>query len=94
MLENMALVLILLRVMGGGFPPSGVGLFVPIFCYAKGFPLQSLTRIKSDMGRTLGEIKISPLVHLLTATMTNLALMKGEKHMGSLKWRQYELRPP
>ena len=65
MLENMALVLILLRVM-----------------------------IKSDMGRTLGEIKISPLVHLLTATMTNLALMKGEKYMGSLKWRQYELRPP
>ena len=65
MLENMALVLILLRVM-----------------------------IKSDIGRTLGEIKISPLVHLLTATMTNLALMKGEKHMGSLKWRQDELRPP
>ena len=91
----MALVLILLRVMEGGFPPSGVGLYASIFCFAKGFTLQSLTRsIKSDIRRTLGEIKISPLVHLLTATMTNLALMKGEKHMGSLKWRQYELRPP
>lgn len=98
MLEDMALVLILIRVIGGGLPPSGVGLFASIFCYAKGFTLQSLTQLTQDIntpwGARIGEIKISPLAHLLQRHQPILAVVMVNMVDKPAEWLNRRVKPP